>query len=224
MNLVMGGNGFFGYFIADSAVDAPYRDSANHISPPGDTVAWWSTYTVDECPNPRSLDKSVVTGQLRERYAHWKDPVIQQVLKTIEVKNMYPTWIVPPLPTWERDGVVLVGDAAHALPPTSGQGCSQALEDVECLSMFLKHSLQKAYDEKHIDVASQKQAIKEAAKEYMALRQPHVKKILDGAQQRQNMKRDKTLIEEYVMYAFMWIIGKFPNYYVRWLSEILIFA
>ncbi|TPR01049.1 Integral peroxisomal membrane peroxin family protein [Aspergillus niger] len=49
------------------------------------------------------------------------------------VQTMWPTWTSPPLPTWEREGVVLVGDAAHALPSTSGQGASQALEDVEAL-------------------------------------------------------------------------------------------
>lgn len=34
-----------------------------------------------------------------------------------------------PLPHWHRDNVVLIGDAAHAALPTSGQGACQALED-----------------------------------------------------------------------------------------------
>lgn len=69
---------------------------------------------------------------------------MQKVIKSITVTNMYPTWTVPPLPTWERDGVVLVGDAAHALPPSSGQGSSQALEDVEAFALFLGHYMRRA--------------------------------------------------------------------------------
>jgi 2-polyprenyl-6-methoxyphenol hydroxylase-like FAD-dependent oxidoreductase len=33
------------------------------------------------------------------------------------------------VPTWHRDNLILVGDAAHAALPTSGQGACQALED-----------------------------------------------------------------------------------------------
>lgn len=208
MNFVMGGNGFFGYFIAESALDAPHRDSPYHVSPPGESVGWWSTYSVDECPDPKSVDKEDILKQLRERHKNWKDPVICKVLETSKVTSMYPTWIMPPLPTWERDGVVLVGDAAHALPPTSGQGSSQALEDVECFSLFLSHHLGKAYESGGHDPTDYKGVIRAAAKQYMDLRQPHVKRILDHAQQSQNRKRDKTVIEEYIMYAFMWMIGK----------------
>jgi 2-polyprenyl-6-methoxyphenol hydroxylase-like FAD-dependent oxidoreductase len=34
-----------------------------------------------------------------------------------------------PVPTWHRHNLILVGDAAHAALPTSGQGACQALED-----------------------------------------------------------------------------------------------
>lgn len=136
MNFVFGGNGFFGYFYSESAAADPNRDSPYDVSQPGDTVSWWSTYSIDECPDPRSIDKDHVAQQLRERHAHWKDPVVQNVIRSVRVDNMYPTWTSPQLPTWERDGVVLVGDAAHALPTTSGQGSSQALEDVEAMSVL----------------------------------------------------------------------------------------
>ncbi|KID89349.1 Aromatic-ring hydroxylase-like protein [Metarhizium guizhouense ARSEF 977] len=221
MNFVMGGNGFFGYFIAESALDAPHRDSPYHVSPPGESVGWWSTYSVDECPDPKSVDKEDILKQLRERHKNWKDPVICKVLETSKVTSMYPTWIVPPLPTWERDGVVLVGDAAHALPPTSGQGSSQALEDVECFTLFLSHHLGKAYESHGHDPTDYKGVIRAAAKQYMDLRQPHVKRILDHTQQWQDRKRDKTAIEEYIMYAFMWMIGWFPNVMTKPLKQLV---
>ncbi|KAJ5105445.1 hypothetical protein NUU61_002792 [Penicillium alfredii] len=222
MNFIFGGNGFFGYFFADSAVAAANRDSPYHISEPGELLAWWSTYAIEECPNGKTLDMADVTRQLRERHAYWKDPVVQKVIQSIRVQNMYPTWTSPPLRTWERDGVVLVGDAAHALPSSSGQGSSQALEDVEALALFLAHYLraecqdkehQRKDDEENEDCVAkaQKRAIMTAAKQYINLRQPRVTEILENAQKMQSTKRDMGLLQEYSMYAVMKIIGWFPS-------------
>ncbi|XP_044721699.1 FAD binding domain-containing protein [Hirsutella rhossiliensis] len=207
MNFVFGGNGFFGYFFAEK---------------PGKSLAWWSTFTANECPTPGTLDVEAVTHQLRERHQDWKDPVVQKVLRSLRVDNMYPTWTVPPLPTWEREGVVLVGDAAHALPPTSGQGSSQALEDVEAFALFLGHYLRKAYQEHKIyDANSRKQVIKVAAKQYMELRLPRVTKILQEAQTMQNSKRDMTVFQEYLMYIFLWILGCFPGFMSKSLAGVV---
>ncbi|KAL4966897.1 uncharacterized protein BDV14DRAFT_198362 [Aspergillus stella-maris] len=41
-----------------------------------------------------------------------------------------------PLPTWHKGRAILIGDAAHAMLPTQGQGASQAIEDAEALSAF----------------------------------------------------------------------------------------
>ena len=43
----------------------------------------------------------------------------------------------------EEPYCVLVGDAAHALPPRSGQGASQAFEDGQSLGLLLARHLQK---------------------------------------------------------------------------------
>lgn len=45
---------------------------------------------------------------------------------------------IDPLPTWYRGRVMLVGDAAHAMLPTQGQGASQAVEDAEALQAYVK--------------------------------------------------------------------------------------
>ena len=45
-----------------------------------------------------------------------------------------------PLPVWSRANVLLVGDAAHAPLPTSGQGACQALEDAWHLARCLEEA------------------------------------------------------------------------------------
>lgn len=209
MNFIFGGNGFFGYFFSESATSEKHRDSPYHISEPGDFLAWWSTYEIENCPDRKTLDMTDVTHQLRERHARWKDPVVQKVLESLHVENIYPTWTSPSLPTWERDGVVLVGDAAHALPPSSGQGASQALEDVEAFVLLLVHYLgREGENRESVIPADQKRIIKAAAAKYMALRAPRVTAILKNAQKMQNNKRDMNVFQEYSMYAVMKVMGK----------------
>ncbi|KFZ13040.1 hypothetical protein V501_03925 [Pseudogymnoascus sp. VKM F-4519 (FW-2642)] len=42
------------------------------------------------------------------------------------------------LESWTRGKVILIGDAAHAMLPTQGQGASQAIEDAEAIGAFFK--------------------------------------------------------------------------------------
>lgn len=211
MNLLFSGSGFFGYFFSSSAVSASDRDSAYSVSEPGESLGWWSTYAVDECPDPKTLDMEAVANQLRERHGAWKDPVIRKIIGSLNVRSMYPTWTSPQLPTWEKDGVVLVGDAAHALPSTSGQGSSQAFEDVEAFTMLLGHALRDVDQESSADTAAYKEAITTAAKQYIEIRRPRVQSILESAQRMQNTKREMSWIAECAMYCAMWIAGRFTR-------------
>ncbi len=45
---------------------------------------------------------------------------------------------LPSVPTWRRGPMVIVGDAAHAPSPTSGQGASMAAEDAVVLAQCLR--------------------------------------------------------------------------------------
>ena len=46
--------------------------------------------------------------------------------------NVWPFHMIPKLGSWTSDKrrVIILGDAAHAIPPTAGQGINQAFEDV----------------------------------------------------------------------------------------------
>ncbi|BCS23067.1 FAD-dependent oxidoreductase [Aspergillus puulaauensis] len=49
-----------------------------------------------------------------------------------ETINLWPFYVVPKLESWSSSHarVIILGDAAHAIPPTAGQGINQAFEDV----------------------------------------------------------------------------------------------
>lgn len=72
----------------------------------------------------------------------WPD-VIQSALENInkDTLRVWPFYAVPRLEHWASDGkrVILIGDAAHAIPPTTGQGANQALEDAYTLGSLLGH-------------------------------------------------------------------------------------
>lgn len=56
-----------------------------------------------------------------------------------EKVNKWPFFVVPPLDRWtsKTRRVLILGDAAHAIPPSAGQGINQALEDVYILALLL---------------------------------------------------------------------------------------
>jgi 2-polyprenyl-6-methoxyphenol hydroxylase-like FAD-dependent oxidoreductase len=208
MTITFGGSGMFGYVYSSSSQTGEHRASANHISSPGDTITWWSTYGMNECPDPKTVDRTAITEDLRKRHANWSDPVIQEIIRSVNVETMYPTWTTPELPIWDRDGIVLLGDAAHALPPTSGQGSAQALEDSESFPTMLAHYLKRVYRNAPMAEFTEKDAIQLAAKKHTALRYPRVKALLDEAQQHQQKKQQKGIVGEFMMYFILWLVGK----------------
>jgi 2-polyprenyl-6-methoxyphenol hydroxylase-like FAD-dependent oxidoreductase len=50
------------------------------------------------------------------------------------------TYDFPTVRTWHRDDMIIVGDAAHAASPASGQGASMAIEDAVTLARCLRDS------------------------------------------------------------------------------------
>ena len=70
----------------------------------------------------------------------WPDH-IQSAIENVD-KEKINTWLyyaVPHLERWASPSgkVIILGDAAHAVPPTTGQGVNQAFEDVWMLALLL---------------------------------------------------------------------------------------
>ncbi|EDU44702.1 UbiH 2-polyprenyl-6-methoxyphenol hydroxylase [Pyrenophora tritici-repentis] len=60
----------------------------------------------------------------------------RKVMKQARSIGLWQLRDLDPLETWYRGRVILIGDAAHAMLPTQGQGASQAIEDAEALGAF----------------------------------------------------------------------------------------
>ncbi|KAK5684001.1 hypothetical protein LTS10_003865 [Elasticomyces elasticus] len=189
MNIVLGRNDFFGYGIDRG--EAATSKVARGVC--------WSTYTLDVLPEDwRKLDCDKAQQQLQARHQHWKNDVIRRIIKEVKVGQVWPTFTTPLLPSWERQGCVLMGDAAHAVQPSSGQGTSMALEDAETLARLLAHHLAEDPKSGHLL----------ACKQYSDLRMPRLAKVHKKAQQLGSMKQDMGVVLEMVMYAFVWALAK----------------
>ena len=241
LTMTFGPQGFFGYgvctstlFTPASACESPtnetetLRDDTQATetlltqapNPAGPQAVWWSTYSIADLPDTKTFDRDDIRRQLRSRHSTWADPTIRRIVSTAAIDSIYPTWTTPDLPTWGRNGVVLVGDAAHALQPSSGQGASQALEDAQMLALLLKHYiglLRPSSNGENDDTAiknppddnsnAERNAINQAVKAYFQLRSPRVKRIADRAKYTGDMKRKKGLVGEWLTYFFIWLIG-----------------
>jgi salicylate hydroxylase len=64
-------------------------------------------------------------------------PAVAQMINAAAPEEQWGLFGVGPLPSWAKDNVVLVGDAAHGLLPHHGQGANQCVEDAIVLSELL---------------------------------------------------------------------------------------
>lgn len=106
--------------------------------PDGDV--WWFAQ-----PPMREPDRAALAALSGER---WRAELITRyadVEHAAELIRSTPAllapWFahdLPTLPTWHRGRIVLVGDAAHAASPASGQGAAMAVEDAIVLARHLR--------------------------------------------------------------------------------------
>ena len=102
---------------------------------------WWSSLARDApldaaaraaLTGKAGLDATLAAG------GGW-NPMVRQILgATTEMIPPIDIFDIASLPRWWRGRAVLVGDAAHAVAPHSGQGASMALEDAATLARLLR--------------------------------------------------------------------------------------
>ena len=76
--------------------------------------------------------------RLLELFAGEVFPAVDVIRASDTVLPPWPTYDIPHVPQWHRDNMILIGDAAHATSPSSGQGASMAFEDAVTLALCLR--------------------------------------------------------------------------------------
>lgn len=118
--LVFGRRAFFGVVVRDGLAywfsnlprpAAPSREQLQATSP----AQWLATVRAEHAGDPDPV--GTVLGAARPD----------------DIAGVWPVHDLPPLPAWHDGRLVLVGDAAHAVSPSAGQGASLALEDAAVL-------------------------------------------------------------------------------------------
>jgi 2-polyprenyl-6-methoxyphenol hydroxylase-like FAD-dependent oxidoreductase len=153
MRLFFGAKAFFAF--------APIRDGARR------RLMWWTSLAFPDEPGFQSLarrDPDALRQQLVARFSPLPAP-LPELVAASEAVLRTGIYDLEPLPSWSAGRAVLIGDAAHAMPPHAGQGASMAMEDALVLIRCLQRepTIERAFDR------------------YECARRPRVERIAAGA-------------------------------------------
>lgn len=113
--------------------------------------------------------------ELNQRFRGWPNPV-KDVLQNSDSASMRHIFVhdIDPLPFWHQGNILIIGDAAHASLPTSGQGACQALEDAWHLSLMLKEedevasALQNFYHQRYTKTSAAQMVGRQLANKFFS--------------------------------------------------------
>jgi 2-polyprenyl-6-methoxyphenol hydroxylase-like FAD-dependent oxidoreductase len=133
VHFIFGQKAFFGYF--------------NTMTSEGPRTVWWSTAAaaLESKEQMAATSNGDLQRRLMDLHGDWAYPVPQLIEPAQNILNVA-IHDVPSLPRWSAGRAVLIGDAAHAVAPHSGQGASMALEDTMYLFKLLRESKGEALD------------------------------------------------------------------------------
>jgi 2-polyprenyl-6-methoxyphenol hydroxylase-like FAD-dependent oxidoreductase len=123
-HFLFGKRAFFGYHVRSSG-----------------EIYWFNNHGRAQEPGRSELN-AIVSEDWKQRLLemHRGDlPIVQEIIRSTECGiGAFPIYDIPPQPIWYKGPVVLVGDAVHAIAPSSGQGASLAMEDAAVLAKCLR--------------------------------------------------------------------------------------
>jgi FAD-dependent urate hydroxylase len=123
-HMIFGKRAFFGY-----------------VAAPGGEVWWFANVPQRDEPARGELE-SVGTAEWHRRLANLfatdAGPAAGLIAATEHDLAASSVHAIPHLPTWHKQRMIVIGDAAHAPSPTSGQGASLAIEDAIVLAKCLR--------------------------------------------------------------------------------------
>ncbi|KAJ3719345.1 hypothetical protein C8R42DRAFT_584617 [Lentinula raphanica] len=111
--------------------------------------------------------------------------------------------------------IILLGDAAHAMPPEGAQGVSCAFEDALTLALLLKHYLPQDLTTSHPQDALAVEGIAKACKSYEDIRMPRVNKIISEAREKADRKREISWVQDKIREIVIWVFSWLPESYMN---------
>ncbi|KAJ3494356.1 hypothetical protein NLG97_g4132 [Lecanicillium saksenae] len=99
----------------------------------GDTRDGWEVQRAEEVAN----FKTEISDALRNGTGDFVE-MLRSVVDATQTVNFYPIFTLNEGVSWHRGRCIILGDAAHAMSPSAGQGTSMAIEDAFLLSRLLK--------------------------------------------------------------------------------------
>jgi len=110
------------------------------VTAPDGSVWWFANPPAPRPVQPGEWTPESWRAHLLELFAADGIPAVSLIEASAEIVGPWSTWDFPRVPVWRNDRAVLVGDAAHAVSPSSGQGASMAIEDAVTLGRCLAAS------------------------------------------------------------------------------------
>lgn len=110
------------------------------VTPSGET--WWFANPPRHDEPAEGELEAMTDAQWRawllELFADDRCPAADIIRATPGELRGWATYDVPTVPNWHSDSMIVIGDAAHATSPASGQGASMAIEDAVVLAQCLR--------------------------------------------------------------------------------------
>lgn len=157
--MIFGTRAFFGYAVA-----------------PDEGEVWWFANIPSRSEPARGELAAISAEEWRNRllmlFADDAGPATRLIEASPAIMQASPVHTIPRLPTWHDQQMIVIGDAAHAPSPSSGQGASLSIEDAVVLATCLR------------DLPSPQQAFTR----YEQLRRPRVERIIKQAARINNSK------------------------------------
>eukprot|EP00897_Mesotaenium_endlicherianum_P004524 jgi/Mesen1/409/ME000100S10647 len=135
---------------------------------PGEGNMYGCFAVTDEASQGATKARSANGAEAKERvlgfYKDW--PTFTPIIEAMDPERIVERRVLdlPELPTWRKGRILLIGDAAHAVTPTIGQGANMTFED----ALELAHKV------------SEHAFVEEALAAFEALRKPRVTSIAQG--------------------------------------------
>jgi FAD-dependent urate hydroxylase len=162
--MTFGMKGFFGY----------------QVVPSGEIYWFENTHRSTE-PDQGQLD-AIPDDEWRQKlldiHRDDHDPIPEIIRSTENGIGKWPNYEMPSLPTWHKGQVCLIGDAAHAMLPSAGQGASMAMEDAVVLAKCLRD----------------RENPEEAFAAFEGLRKDRVEKVAKNARRNSNRKAPSNVV------------------------------